>query len=144
MKLVTHGGLCCGLRHIHGFDGPPEHQTDLLKDPVTKVPVLNATKNGYVLTGPTLLERFDAIIREQRGFLYEGAKYSQSKTFEVVLTDFQITGRYSGWLKVLQDRHFVLVNRVRNTTGAICNVFHQCPSRVTDPLPGWDYSKEPK
>jgi hypothetical protein len=127
VALAGHGGGCCGMRHIYGFDGSPESKTY----------VRNAI-GVMARNGSTLLEKFDSLIHEIDSIVAAANRSRQSKTIEVILTRGQLAA-YPGWLPVLKERGFKLVNRFTNTSGSICNVFHRTPSEVKEPLAGWEY-----
>jgi len=113
MNMDDHGGSCCGVRHIYGFDRSSPNE----------------------LT--TLLAQVDALNRVAR------ATPDSHRLVEVILSERQVTAdsgntgwtaevrEAGGWPAILAANGFSLVNRFENAnSGKKCYIFH----RVNNPL----------
>lgn len=100
MRVQTHGGGCCGVRHISGFGGPgmwPPNQ-----QPITQADLDLQLEHYELRQGP-----------KQRG-----------KLIEAVITDNQFKHQ-PNLAQLMKDNGFELVNRFHNNTGGMCNVLHR-------------------
>lgn len=112
MKMVYHGGSCCGMKHIYGFTCNPDSAAYF--EPGS----LYAPKGGMT----------------NKEFLTYLCEKNKRRCTEVILTSAQI--RF-GWLPILQELGFELVSRFKNAnSGCICNVFHLREQSGTR-LKGW-------
>ena len=115
MRTSRHGGGCCGVRHLHGFDGSDERVLRTVKGQ------LNRRKHGTnVYVGDADL-----------GFneLTDQNQVKHGKIIEVILTDPQIE-RLPRTCAYLKGYGFKLVHRFKNSTGGFCNVLHYCYSTL--------------
>lgn len=132
LQLMHHGGLCCGVKTIHGF-GYGE-SFDSTQSAITEIPpyvtdgtYLSYGKSFFYKTAPveTALERLDRYLAYLK-------KKRPGGLVEVTLTDNDPTGkgRPSGvsqmaWQPILEERGFKSVNSFRNSnSGAVVTVFH--------------------
>lgn len=116
MNFRNHGGGCCGVKHLHGFDAKPKT--------LTYVPY--TSRRTKMLTLMKRLIRENGHVRGARG-----------KMFEVILTDPQIR-EMPEWIAELKAMDFRLVTRFHNSTGGWCNVFHMTTGRCRDDnVPDW-------
>lgn len=121
MKLVNHGGKCCGIRHIYHFPARVENQTGVIAHDRSLVGA-GVTRSG-VEALDMLLEHFETTENRTGGF---GHGDRESRVLEVVLTDSQTRV----WGTTLEERRFRKVVRFQNdNTGNFCNVYH----RYNDP-----------
>ena len=97
MEIRAHGGGCCGVRHLCGFN---TQTTNVKVDgKIETVPI------------PASLSRLDELL----------ASAPKGRLVEAVLTDNQATI----WNLALRERKFVLITRFRNAnSGNNCNVYH--------------------
>ncbi len=106
VNLLNHGGYCCGMRHIQGFNG-----YDRNRDVPRPIPYSPRTETGY--------ERLKRLVFScnQRGA-------ASGRLIEVVLTNQQCRSNPQ-LLQDLKEIGFDLVNRFRNANSrSICNIFH--------------------
>lgn len=93
-----HGGGCCGIQHVSGFEDLNEAEN-------------KADRKAMIAA---LDYAVDKAFDENHG---------SAGLVEIVLTDSQLQ---QGWLRVIQKRGFKRVSRFRNpNTDNICNVYHQ-------------------
>lgn len=115
MDMESHGGYCCGMRHLYGFnegdDTTLRHVKGFLKRS-------NQTVSGAAdIEAMRIYEETQAVNRKR------------GKIIEVVLTDDQIQ-RMPKTCNYLKEYGFKLVHRFDNSTGSICNVLHYCFSTL--------------
>lgn len=150
MRMVAHGGQCCGMRTICGF--PTFHQRSYYQF----IRMFTDFRDGVRdWTSPNYKQAVDlngAMLRDHLGrplyftagiqLDFQGTEISadnqrryENRLIEVVLTDSQL--RHSGnevregaevfrsWLDVLLSLGFRRVSRFRNSnSGSYCTVFH--------------------
>lgn len=120
MQLLEHGGGCCGVRHIRGFQRSPANRGYASYGP--PLPgggsyIGGFTPNNLAL-GPELL---DALLAEfyRR---YQEEEGGSSRLIEAILTDAQ---EAAGWRAEIERRGFVRTIRFLNrNTGNFCNIYY--------------------
>jgi hypothetical protein len=138
LRISFHAGLCCAVKHIHGFHLPPdwelaaEPDKDMLTNSYDEelTPDLNGDDiyskwNPYYgeLPAETMEDRLKRLVKfiteEWRG------NYS-SGVIEVILTPEQFdVDNGSGWGPVLDTMGFVTVHDVINSnTDDLCRIYH--------------------
>lgn len=111
MEVTTHGGQCCGIRHLRNFGGPDEGCLHELKR-------FLRTEQSAISQDAKHLPVFDFV-------QFTSSTGKRGKIIEVVLTERQIE-RLPLTCAYLKGYGFKLVSRFHNSTGNICNVLHYC------------------
>jgi len=113
MNMDDHGGNCCGVRHIYGFDSSrPDELTRLLAQVDAMRSVDRASGDAHRLTEVILSERQVTADSGNTGWTAE-------------------VREAGGWPAILAANGFSLVNRFENAnSGKKCYIFH----RVNNPL----------
>lgn len=123
MKIAFHGGLCCGIKTIYGFDLRPHnevHQKAAYKQKNNDRYGRNVRSdyNFYYKSRPreTFEERFDAYL----DFL---KKVRPSGLVEITLTSYQLV--QLGWKSVVEKRGFKEVSKFYNSNSSnTVSVYH--------------------
>lgn len=104
MRIANHGGHCCGVDHIYGFEY------------LRNRPVVGLDAGSQ--------QRVDEFKRSVNNWKYHNA----SRLLEACLTDHQMVG----WAPYLQEAGFKLVTRFRNSNSEnTVNVLHLLSARPT-------------
>lgn len=129
MILRYHGGFCCGMRHLTGFQGLNQCPAAAEHRPVPNANNPESINRAYRRPlAPTYEAEFDNIM----GFVADG-----TKCVEVILNDSQIE-RFPKWVDKLKDNGFRLVTRFKNNNMSWCNVFHRVNKTYRDAkVPDW-------
>jgi len=125
MQLRSHGGSCCGIRHLSGFGAWG-----------TKV---NAGYNslGRRYETKTRLELFKGFMKQLEGSDFTTNRGAEGKLVEVVVTDSQVRSN-PDIPSVLKAYGFKFVTRFNNSSGGMCNVFHKTTGKCGDhEVPSW-------
>lgn len=126
MHLVFHGGKCCGIKTIYGFERDPEDELDALPAiPKNSADIMYHTVGSNIrffhLAAPeeSRLKRLDR-------YLDFVKKHRPSHIIEVTLAESD--DRYLNqtiWFPLLEERGFIRVNKAKNSnSGNIVHVFH--------------------
>lgn len=131
MKVLYHGGLCCGIKIIYGFQGNPAYnecktyEPEWVKDPSLKDSKMNKDKRGVNVSSEespcplafprqTGLERLKALIKWVKEWRPKGI-------IEITLTD----AYQSYWYPELKKLRFKEVNKfVNSNSGNTVRIFH--------------------
>lgn len=111
MNWDEHGGGCCGMTHVYGFDNRPNEK---------------------------LLNKLDKILANYTGRYSDSAdgcdcefcvkERERMKTFNALLEAVLVDEQMFTWAPELRKRGFRLVNRFFNSnSGNYCNVLHFTP-----------------
>lgn len=121
MRLILHGGKCCGFKHIY----------DLGYYPTEMMPKKRKTKK--------LPSEDDQYLSSPKSFFYEsapeeskGARLDRLLEFldekrpqgicEIILADWQLVG----WRDFIKARGFKLVNKCKNSnSGCTIHIYHR-------------------
>lgn len=121
MRLILHGGSCCGMKHIWGlgYDHadmvPRKRRTQKLKNEGDCY--ISSPRSFFWLSAPTepASNRLDRLLE----FLDE---HRPQGICEIVLNGSQLLG----WRDFIEDRGFVQVNKCKNSnSGNTIYVFHR-------------------
>ena len=124
MQYTRHGGACCGISHISGFDRAAVAQLDEV-----------LSQHDYTRDHGTPGNRLLEAVLTDRQLDRNNASYDERITPSVRAA--------GGWGNVLASRGFVLVHRFQNSnTGRYCNVFHRV--RHVEALTGLPWLMEPQ
>jgi hypothetical protein len=136
MEIKPHGGLCCGMRHIHALNSPKYMTQQTLQWELGNTGTPKYVKRDNPITYEGLFGEMMAHIRGRQTYKgYEGR--GVGLLVEVVLTDGQLYREGRAWVPILKKHGFRLVSRFRNSnTAAFCNVFHSHP-HFDDVVPNW-------
>lgn len=117
MRCTFHGGMCCGIKHIRGFNEPsdmvqPQPKTGLKNEDSFGYPV-NTEMDFFTDEAPkeTALDRLDRIL----AFI---KKRRPSGIVEVVLAKGKYMNQPASWEKILFDRGFSEINRCKNSNSS--------------------------
>lgn len=123
MKIAFHGGKCCGIKTIHGFDNLPSNKVS----PKRKYKLKHNDRYGHNVSSAynfyhkerpleTYEERLDAYIAWLKQVRPAGM-------IEVTLTKFQVS--YYKWGPALERRGFKKACQFKNSnSGNVVCVFH--------------------
>lgn len=146
MKLVFHGGLCCGIKHIYGFRGKPDGIAPALKKiklPKTPWGTEQYERRHDATATPTRSD-FSFFIDAAPKETYEQRldrllKFCDDKRpngiIEVVLVDttyyYYSGNQYTDWKPVLEKKGFKEVSSCRNSNSDHrIHVFHRCKDKT--------------
>lgn len=120
MRLVNHGGKCCGIKHIHGIPwNPTVKVTALLKRACYQGAVgemSNPAKDFF--PGPAPAETGEERLNRLLEYLD-----SKKKSHLVEIT---FNNMYRGWNKILKAKGFRIVSKFTNgNTGNSIEVYHR-------------------
>lgn len=121
-KLVFHGGLCCGIKTIHGFYSSPASQVSELeecpKDDIDKLGGTVSSSRRFFTdaapaeTGGERVDRYIKFVRKRR----------PQHVIEVVIADYQM----HQWGAFLKKRRFRKVSSfVNSNTDNTVHIFHK-------------------
>ena len=126
--VVYHGGHCCGIKHLHGFQQKPTDKLPILKRYVYKYHPDGtiAGENHYFQSGApaqTALERFDLFVKDWKNRITNGI-------LEVALADnatYNNIGYQQSmhWREIVEKAGFKEVTNCYNSnSGNRVTVFH--------------------
>lgn len=121
MRLILHGGKCCGIKHIY----------DLGRSPNARLPAKRATKKlkseaTYSVSSPSHFHYPSApaetyVQRLDRYLAFLDANRPKG-ICEIVLSDYQLVH----WRGLLEERGFKLVNKCKNSnSGCTIHIYHR-------------------
>lgn len=121
MRYVSHGGKCCGMMHIHGFNWYDfeDHARALngLNDAINR-----ALERRYYFNRAYYNTYYGDLSPAEREKQRLKDRADWNCLIEVILIDEQLE---DGWAAVLEERGFKLVTRFYNdNSNNYCNVFH--------------------
>lgn len=143
MHLAYHGGKCCGIKTIYGFQSNPEHHVAPIEDYI-RIRYCNLDSNGddvtsegrfFHATAPkeTGIERLDRYLRycDQR---------RPGGVIEIVLADFDWMPSFNAaWWPILEERGFTKTATFQNSnSGNKVTVYHRVRSADDDDQPDAD------
>lgn len=125
LTLAYHGGKCCGIKTIYGFEeNPDELELALTATPPTDHDILynnvQSNMNFFHLAAPeeTRLERLDryiAYVKERRPW----------HIIEVALAEGSFIHQIEAWGRILKERGFKLKTSAKNSnSGNTVHIFH--------------------
>lgn len=100
LKLATHGGACCGARHIYNF---ASYKKDNPRERVSK--------DDWIEDINKIMNLVDGV---------NGRSYS--KMFEIVLNEHQLSSS-PVLQEVMDELEFKNVHSWKNPTGGLCHLF---------------------
>lgn len=121
MRLILHGGKCCGFKHIYDLgmypseDAPRKRKTKKLKNEGDCY--MSSPKSFFWEAAPaeTKGQRLDRLLE----FLDE---YRPNGICEIILSAYQLVG----WRDFIKARGFVEVNKCKNSnSGNMIYVYHR-------------------
>lgn len=111
MRIVSHGGKCCGILHIFGFGTNPDGQHPQVDDNGVR----QHDDDGLGLYDGTYLSKLDEILD-----MFNTRNFALPRLIEVTLVSNQRV-----WYPILEERGFRLAYEFHNgNTGNIVKVFH--------------------
>lgn len=121
MRLILHGGKCCGFKHIYGLGNSPTNYTPR-KRKTAKLKnegdaYMSSTRSFFYEAAPeeTKGQRLDRLLK----FLDEKRPKG---ICEIILADWQLVA----WRDFIKARGFVEVNKCKNSnSGNTIYVYHR-------------------
>lgn len=153
-----HGGFCCGVTHMYGFEGPPDRELPAqLPTTVKQRKEYSATINCYWgffhchYPAQTALERFHAtinhIINGEASETIDGVMSPSASPgrrdgcIEIVLTSYQ----QQSWDAIVRAAGFVMVKEFRNSnTGKMLKMYLLETKDYVKPKPEPKPTPDPK
>lgn len=121
MRMILHGGQCCGIKHIYDLGWSPtsmlaaKRKTRKLKSEATCY--MSSKKDFHYPSAPaeTYLQRLD------RYLAFLDTKRPKG-ICEIILSDDQLVH----WRGILEERGFKLVNKCKNSnSGNMIHIYHR-------------------
>lgn len=121
MRLILHGGMCCGMKQIYGMGFsvhemvPAKRRTKVLANEGNQY--MSSKKDFHYPSAPK--ETAGARLDRYLAFL---DAYRPKGICEIILADWQLVG----WRDFIKERGFVEVNKCKNSnSGNMIHVFHR-------------------
>lgn len=121
MRLILHGGKCCGIKHIYDL-GYSAMDMERAKRETTELPdegarYMSSVRPFFYPAAPAetkgaRLDRYLAFLDENR----------PRGVCEIILSDWQLVG----WRSFIESRGFKLVNKCKNSnSGNTIHIYHR-------------------